>query len=480
MKIKKLALWVASVVAFIALAACVTVWRLNTFALQIQLSGDKEITLEYGTEFTAPDAAASFGGSLILTNGIDVEVTREGSVDTAKVGEYVLTYSAEYLGYTRRAERTVYVVDTQKPQITLVADPDTFTIPGQIYEEEGFSAVDGYDGDLTDRVLRTVTDTEIIYTVADNAGNTAEVRRSIVYKDPDPPVLKLKGDEKITLHLGQKYEELGYEATDAVDGLLTDKVTVTGEVDVYKEGTYTLQYSVSDAYGNAATASREIKVIYVPPVYPNDVEVTPTGRVIYLTFDDGPSVHTRRLLDILAKYNVKATFFVVNAGHLDVVKDIVAQGHSIGIHSITHNFEQIYASEEAFFNDLYGMQDMIYQRTGVTTTLMRFPGGSSNLASSFNPGIMSRLTKLVQEKGFRYFDWNVSSGDGGGVWTEDAVYQNVINGVSTKPVSVVLQHDSKGFSVDAVERILVWGLENGYTFLPLAQSSPGCHHRINN
>jgi len=411
--------------------------------------------MEYGTEFTAPDATATFFGTFIGRGGTDVDVTIEGNVDTAKVGDYVLIYSAEHWGYTGSATYTVHVVDTQKPEIKLVADPDKFTIPGHTYEEEGFSAVDAYDGDLTDRVVRTATDTEIIYTVKDNSGNRTEVRRTIVYKDPDPPILELKGEKKITLFLGHKYEEPGYEATDAVDGLITDKVTVTGEVDVNKEGTYTLQYSVSDAYGNTATASREITVIYVPPVYPEDVTVTPTGGVIYLTFDDGPSIHTKRLLEILAKYNVKATFFVVNAGYLDIVKDIVAQGHSIGIHSITHNFGQIYASEEAFFKDLYGMQDMIYQRTGVMTTLMRFPGGSSNLASSFNPGIMRRLVPLVLEKGFQYFDWNVSSGDGGGVWTEDAVYWNVINGVSTKSVSVVLQHDSKGFSVDAVERIII-------------------------
>lgn len=480
MQIKKWALWIVPALIVIALAACITVWRLNVFILQIQLAGDKEVTLEYGSEFTPPDASASFFGSLLLKDGMEVAVTREGSVDTAKVGEYVLTYSAEHWGYTRRVSFTVHVVDTQPPEITLVADPETFTIPGQTYEEEGFSAADDYDGDLTDRVVRKATDTEIIYTVADNAGNKTEIRRTIVYKDPDPPVLELKGEKEITLYLGQKYEEPGYEATDAVDGLLTDKVTVTGEVNGDKEGTYTLNYSVSDAYGNTATASREIKVIYVPPVYPEDVTGTPVGGVIYLTFDDGPSAYTRKLLDVLAKYNVKATFFVVNTGYIDVIADIVAQGHSIGIHSITHNFNQIYASEEAYLNDLYGMQEIIRQKTGVTTTLMRFPGGSSNLASSFNPGIMRRVVPLVQEKGFQYFDWNVSSGDGGGVWTEDAVYWNVINGVSTKSVSVVLQHDSKSFSVDAVERILIWGLNNGYTFLPLTPDSPGAHHRINN
>ena len=113
--------------------------------------------------------------------------------------------------------------------------------------------------------------------------------------------------------------------------------------------------------------------------------------------------------------------------------------------------------------------------------MLRFPGGSSNSVSKFNPGIMTRLVQLVEEKGFRYFDWNVSSEDAGGVtngWVE--VAYNVIRGVSVRGTSVVLMHDSNGMCVRATERIIQWGLANGYTFAALTYGGPGCHHGVRN
>ncbi|MBQ9108767.1 MAG: peptidoglycan-N-acetylglucosamine deacetylase, partial [Oscillospiraceae bacterium] len=117
---------------------------------------------------------------------------------------------------------------------------------------------------------------------------------------------------------------------------------------------------------------------------------------------------------------------------------------------------------------------------GIKTTLLRFPGGSSNGVSRFNPGIMTRLTKLVEEKGFQYFDWHVDSQDAGGAKTADEVFQNVVNGVKNRKTSVVLQHDIRGYSVDAVERIIQWGLKNGYTFKALDENSPKAHHNVKN
>ena len=206
----------------------------------------------------------------------------------------------------------------------------------------------------------------------------------------------------------------------------------------------------------------------------------PDGKTIYLTFDDGPGPFTEQLLEVLGKYGVKATFFVTDTGYDSVMKKIVEQGHSIGIHSVTHNYEQIYASPEAYFADLFGMQDIIFENTGVRTNLLRFPGGSSNTVSCFNEGIMSLLTEAVQDAGFQYFDWNVDSNDAGGARKSQTVFSNVTAGVSQNRISVVLQHDIHAFSVEAVEDIIVWGLDNGYTFLPLQQNSPPMHHGVNN
>lgn len=239
--------------------------------------------------------------------------------------------------------------------------------------------------------------------------------------------------------------------------------------------------SVSEAGSTApppSVAEPDSEEKSVPP-QTIDGEI-PTERVVYLTFDDGPSRNTERLLDILDKYNVKATFFVINSSHSDTIAEEFKRGHSVGIHCYTHDYRTVYANEDAYFADLEAIQDEIVKQTGERTTLLRFPGGSSNTASCFNHGIMTRLTEAVAEKGFTYFDWNVSSGDAGRATETSQVVENVINGIKMHNISVVLQHDPKDFSVDAVEEIIIWGLENGYTFLPLTHDSPICHHSVAN
>ena len=93
---------------------------------------------------------------------------------------------------------------------------------------------------------------------------------------------------------------------------------------------------------------------------------------------------------------------------------------------------------------------------------------------------MSRLAKMMTDMGYQYYDWNVSSGDAGQTTKTDVVVENIIDGCSGKRTSVVLQHDIKDFSVDAVEKVLVWGLRNGYTFRALDLTSPAAHHGIAN
>ena len=126
------------------------------------------------------------------------------------------------------------------------------------------------------------------------------------------------------------------------------------------------------------------------------------------------------------------------------------------------------------------MQDIIYRNTGVKTTLMRFPGGGSNLVSSFNEGIMTTLTQAVQDAGFQYFDWNVDSNDAGGALRAVTVANNVTYNVQNQRISIVLQHDIHDFSVEAVADIIIWGKNHGYKFLPLTPDSPGMHHGVLN
>lgn len=206
-------------------------------------------------------------------------------------------------------------------------------------------------------------------------------------------------------------------------------------------------------------------------------------KVIYLTFDDGPGPYTAQLLDILQEQNVKATFFLVNTGyHMETLLGrMVDEGHSVGIHSCCHDFKTIYANDDALWEDIYAMQSLIEEKCGEKTNLLRFPGGSSNTISRrYCPKIMSRAAARAEAEGFRYFDWNVDSGDAYGCQDGEMIYQKVICGIRGRKRAVVLQHDVNRCSVQTVERIICWGKNNGYVFRALTEDSPACRHRVQN
>ena len=169
-------------------------------------------------------------------------------------------------------------------------------------------------------------------------------------------------------------------------------------------------------------------------------------------------------------------------GYDSVIKRAYDEGHSIGLHTSSHSYS-IYSSVDTYFNDLYAIQDKVKRITGYTSMLIRFPGGSSNtISKNYDHGarIMSQLSKEVERRGFKYVDWNVVSGDAGETTNTAEVVSNVINSLGNKSTYVVLQHDIKDFSVDAVESIIQFGLAHGYTFRAYTMSSPTVHHSINN
>lgn len=352
-----------------------------------------------------------------------------------------------------------------QPTVALNGESELTVVGGTEFEDPGaVGTVWGKEAKLT--VTGQVdTDQPGTYTLCYQTRflfATAKVCRTVTVARQAIPYLELTGGETVTVAVGDKFTEPGYRATGEQGENLTGRVKVSGTVDTETVGSYEITYSVTDDQGRTTELVRT-------------VEVKP---VIYLTFDDGPGQYTQQLLDVLAKYDVKATFFVVNTSYskrTETLQAIAEAGHTIGIHSMSHNYETIYASEEAFLEDLYAMQNVIYQATGVKATLMRFPGGSSNSIAS--AALMSQLTQKVKQAGFTYFDWNVDSRDASGATTADEVYKNVISGIEGKTYAVVLQHDIKSYSVAAVERIIQWGLANGYTFQALTASSPSCQHR---
>lgn len=484
--------WIIPLVLLVVLAlaagAMWYVWDKNEFSLVVTMQGDSEITLEYGESYTEPGVSAEFSGTLLLKEPRAVSVQTYGKVDTETLGSYELTYLADMeldllvtkIPFTARKVRKVTVVDTQAPEITLITEEGKFTLPGEQYIEEGFSAQDNYDGDITELVQRQEADGTVTYAVSDSSGNQTQVEREIYYYDPVAPEIKLLGVDKITIGQGVDFVDPGCTAQDNCDGDITDRITVSGDFNKDVPGTYTLTYTAEDSYGNTDSVTRQVTVKKLTKANVTKPAVN-ENKVIYLTFDDGPSAYTPKLLDVLDKYDVKATFFVVHTGSMQQLPRIAASGHKIAMHSYTHDYYKIYANEEAYFADLKKIQDEIYQYTGQKSMLLRFPGGGSNTVSvRYNRGIMTRLAQMLKEQGYAYTDWNVDSQDAGGAKTADEVYNNVIGGISHQKVSIVLQHDIKSFSVDAVERIIQWGLSHGYTFRAMTDEGPVWHQTIRN
>lgn len=473
--------WLAVLLSFLFLAAALycVFFVLNRFTLELELLGGDTERIEFGQTYREPGCRVLLRGTEFWRDGLEIDAAVQitGSVSGEKIGRYPLEYRAAWLGLEASALRMVYTVDTVSPVITLVPDaPDLQPQPE--YQEAGFSARDNYDGDITGRVIRTVEDGRILYTVTDSSGNSASAERQIPIFDDYPPELILTGGENMTVPLGEAFTDPGYSAADLRDGDLTAQVSVSIDRPFvrYRPDTYRLTYRVTDSDGHETVAQRTLTTT---PWQPPTVKY-PKGKTIYLTFDDGPGPDTDRLLDVLKQYDVRATFFVVNTGYADTLRRIVSEGHSIGIHTCSHRYQQIYASPEAYFEDLFEMQQIIRDATGTETWLLRFPGGSSNTISRKSRGIMTYLTRAVTECGFSYFDWNVDSGDAGGAKSSAQVYRNVVDGVSENRCSVVLQHDIHSFSVDAVEQIIQWGLRSGYQFLPLETDSPAVHHPVLN
>ncbi len=429
----------------------------------------KDIILNINSNYEEPGYQAK-----ILFLDLTSKIKIKGTIDTSKPGTYTLFYELKILGIPISKNRKIIVRDLDKPIVTLKGETIKTICPNKEYEEEGYEAIDNLDGNITNKVEKEILSDKIIYTVSDSSGNQVEVERKIKKEDSIKPTINLKGNKNITIYQGETYQEPGYDATDNCDGNIKDKVKVSGYVNTKVISTYTLLYIVKDSNGNETTEKRTVTV----------KKKEKKEGIIYLTFDDGPSsTITPKILDILKKENVKATFFVINHDNSlnYLIKRAYDEGHTIALHSYTHNYTRIYASTDAYFEDLNKIREKVYKITGNYSNIIRFPGGSSNTVSKFNPKIMTTLAEQVEEKGFLYYDWNISSGDAGGAKTKDAVYKNVTQNLKNG-TNMVLMHDKDGnyMTLNALEDIIHYAKENGYRFDKITSETPTIHHHINN
>ncbi len=472
-------LWIilAALLAWVLLVGAMLL-VLDAPGVRFYMYGDEEITIEYGTEFRDPGVYAVSVGWILGEGEEHLELSTQGTVDPRSLGSYTIRYSTRYLFTEYETERRVNVVDTTPPVIELkhLEGYEPTWLTG--YAEEGYTASDNADGDLTGKVERTPLSDRVRYTVADSSGNETSVERVLPKINYQPPSITLLGGDELVVEAGLRFEDPGYVAEDILGNDLTPYVEVEGSVTPWCAGEYEIRYVLTSDFGDSVSAVRRVTV--VPVGLPE--AVSPSGKTIYLTFDDGPGPYTAQLLDILKSYGVKATFFVTSQApkYLDLIGRAYREGHSIGVHTSIHDYNVIYSSEEAYFDDFFDMEEVIYQQTGSYTRLFRFPGGSSNTVSRINPGIMSRLTRAMNDMGYQYYDWNVVSGDAGETNKTKQIIENIEQGCLENRVSVILQHDIKDYSVAAVEDVIVWGLQNGYSFQALQLDSPAMHHGLNN
>lgn len=423
----------------------------------LKINGSSKIYVSYNEHYE--DSGANLN---ILSLNLTDRIKTESNVKSGNVGTYKVKYTYKFLFIKLKKVRTVVIYDNENPTITLNGQDEITMCPNKIYEDEGFSAYDEYDGDLTDKVKVTEADNKITYEISDSSGNKTTKERLIIKEDKEAPLMTLKGSKNFYLINRAKYKEYGYEVSDNCDEDIN--VEISGDVDTDKDGTYTLTYTAKDSSGNETKLERNV-IVYT------DNRV----GIVYLTFDDGPSGtgSTEKILNVLRDEGVKATFFVTGTGPDYLIKREYDEGHVVALHTNTHNYYDLYSSVDAYYRDLDAVRNRVYNITGEYSNIIRFPGGSNNTVSISASGyrIMNTLTSDVLDKGYIYFDWNVLSGDAGSCVTSDCVYSNVVNGLSKNRINVVLMHDIKMFTANALKDIIYYCKSNGYIFDTLSEST---------
>ena len=461
-KVKKTGLFIIGGILVFLLVSLFCVYNFILLP-KIDLKGKKTVVLNYKDKYVEKGYSASRLGS-----NLDDDVKVKGKVNEKKLGTYEITYEVGSGIFKRKVVRKVEVKDTTNPKLEINND-DIYMCPGADFVPDKVKATDNYDGDLTKKVKSIINKdkTEVTYVVKDSSGNEKKVVKKIIYKDKEGPEITLEGNEEMYVTVGGSFKDPGATAKDNCDGDVSKEIKVSGSVDTSKNGESTITYTVKDKAGNESKKTRKVVV---------------TSGIIYLTFDDGPQDGTTNvILDILKEEGVKATFFVTNKGPDSLIKREYDEGHTVALHTASHDYSLIYSSDENYFNDLYSVQDRVKRITGYESKIIRFPGGASNTVSRrYSVGIMSRLTKEVVNRGFKYYDWNISSGDAGSTTQASGVYSNVVNSLSRERPNMVLMHDIKSYTRDAVRDIIRYGKEHGYTFERITMDTEMITQRVNN
>lgn len=285
---------ILSSIILVILVMIVLLIFFNPF-IYFKVNGDNVITVDVDSNYSLPPVKA-----YMFNNNITNKIEKKDNINIKKIGKYEVTYKVKYLLTTKKLTIIVNVVDRELPNIVLNGEENIIICPNKEYVEEGYIAIDNYDGDITDKVEIKNNDTYLEYIVKDSSNNEFSIKRNIKKEDKELPIITLSGNSKYKISLGSKYSEKGYSATDNCDGDISSDVEVTNNINVNKVGTYTITYKAKDSSGNEVIATRKIEV--VDNTKSND----------YVNIVNGPT-YINGILIVNKKYSIPKDFGGTNS-----------------------------------------------------------------------------------------------------------------------------------------------------------------------
>ncbi len=392
-------------------------------------------------------------------------------LETDKVGKYDVILKVNKKEYTL----IVNVIDTTPP---IVETQDLTIMKGETYTIEDFIVSVEDDSPTTlkyqnDKTYESAGVYDIVIIVSDSSQNETKVNVKLTINE-DTTAPYITGSNQ-TYYVGTTINYKGLvKVSDDYDPSPTLTID-SSAVDINTPGKYSVYFTAVDASGNKASKTLQVTIKEKP--------VADGTKIVYLTFDDGPSKFTPEVLKILDQYGAKATFFVtgLNPGYFKYISDAHNAGHTIGLHTYSHDYSKLYASTDAYFNDLDKIGNLVKDYIGYVPKYIRFPGGSSNAVSKkYSQGIMTKLVSQVQDKGYIYYDWNAENGDGRNGVSEKEMIKLATS--SSANEIMILMHDANGkqSTINTLPTIIEYYLNKGYVFKAIDDTSIVPHHSVNN
>lgn len=438
---KKIVVLLSLIIIFLGLFS-------TRYFIKFEIYGSENEIINLNSKYIDKGVKVTFFGKRL-------KYTTKNNINTKKIGDYYISYKARNIfGISRKLKRKVTVQDKRKPKITLKGEEEIILDINENYIEKGATAVDNSGLDITNKIIisNNIDKTKygeykVVYEVSDKLGNKVVKIRKVIVKDKTLPEITLIGDDSINVLLGKNYEELGYKATDNIDGDITKNVEVTNNIDTKKIGNYEVKYKVKDSSGNIVTKTRKVNVVNKLFGYKDEYDkisnksngwwsgnkfdykrpegaapldelkkydayfLGPDEKIIYLTYDEGSNdTYLPQIIDVLNKNDVKATFFLCRnymKMNEELIKKMAESGHSIGNHTYHHYNMPSLATRSNF--DKY-----VYEIKKTEETYEEITGKKMDKVYREPKGEWSyRSLQIVKDMGYKSFFYSANYMDYG-------------------------------------------------------------------